>query len=135
MYNKNSLQRGDIVYPELSYLIVGCLYETYNELGGGYQEKHYQKALAKNFINHNINFISQAPYLIKFKGEIIGKYYTDFIIENRVVLEIKKGNYFVRSNIKQVLNYLQATDKKLGILANFTNNGIKYIRILNVEKR
>ena len=135
MYNENSLQRNDIVYPELSYLIVGCLYETYNELGGGYQEKHYQRALEKSFANRNINFISQAPYLIKFKEEVIGRYYMDFVIDDKIVLEIKKGDYFVKSNIKQVQNYLQATNKKLGILANFTNNGIKYIRILNIEKR
>ena len=73
--------------------------------------------------------------MIKFREEIIGRYYMDFIIENKVVLEIKKGNHFVKSNIKQVQSYLQATNRKLGILANFTNNGIKYIRILNVEKK
>ena len=66
-----------------------------------------------------------------FQDKIIGKYYMDFIIENKIVLEIKRGDYFVRTNIKQIIDYLKAVNLQLGILANFTNNKMRYMRILN----
>jgi len=56
------------------------------------------------------------------------------LIENKIVLEIKKGNYFGKRNIEQILNYLKMTNLKLGILANFTPNGVKFLRVLNSDK-
>ncbi len=131
MYNESNLRNTKIIYPELSYKIVGCLFDVYNELGGGYQEKFYQKALEECFRNNDVNFASQAPFNITFQNKIIGKYYMDFIVENKVVLEIKRGDYFARTNIKQITDYLKAVNLQLGILANFTNNKIRYMRILN----
>ena len=58
----------------------------------------------------------------------------DFLIEGKVVLEIKVGEHFSGSNINQLFGYLKATDLKLGILANFTRTGVKYKRIININK-
>ena len=125
---------GDkIVHKDLSYKIVGVLYEVYNKLGYGYQEKYYQRAIEQEFSLLDINFSRQLPYSIKFKGEIIGRYFLDFLVEDKIVLEIKKGNHYSRRNIEQVLGYLKATNKQLAILANFTANGVKCLRILNVK--
>ena len=124
---------GKIIYKELSYKIVGILFEVFNELGAGYQEKYYEKAIEKCLLDENINHIRQAPYVLKMRGEIIGKYYLDFLIDDKIVLELKKGDYFSRNNINQVKGYLQATGKKLGILANFTSLGVKIKRILNPD--
>ena len=124
--------KKNIIYPELSYKIVGILFEVCNELGGGYQEKYYQKALELAFENAKINYVSQCPYIIRFKEKIIGRYYMDFVLENKIVLEIKRGNYFSKSNIKQILGYLKSTKYKLGFLANFTDNGLKFKRIPNL---
>ena len=131
MYNSDKVG-SKIIYPELSYEIVSCLFEVYNSLGGGYQEKHYQKALEQVFTERKITFIPQAPYLVKFKNKIIGRYYMDFMIEKKIILEIKRGDYFARTNVQQIKGYLQATQMQLGILANFTNNKMRYMRILNV---
>jgi GxxExxY protein len=79
-----------VVYKELSYKIIGIAFEVYNLLGYGYQEKYYQKALEKLFAFHQINFKSQCPYHIIWRGEIIAKNFIDFIIEDKIVLEIKK---------------------------------------------
>lgn len=129
MQNKNN----KVIYKELSYKIIGILFEVYNDLGYGYQEKHYEIAITKYLISAKINFKRQAPYLIKAKGEIIGRYYLDFLLEDKIVLEIKKGNYFSRRNIEQVKGYLKVTGMKLGILANFTSSGVKFFRVLNPE--
>jgi GxxExxY protein len=120
-----------VIYKELSYQIVGILFDVYNDLGYGYQEKYYEKAVSKYFVANSIRFQNQVPFKIAAKGEIIGRYYVDFIVENKIVLEIKKGNYFSKRNIEQVKGYLKATGLKLAILANFTPKGIRFIRVLN----
>lgn len=128
--NKN--MESEIIYKELSYKIVGISFEVFNELGYGYKEKHYEKIIEKYLLQNNIKFHRQAPYKINFKGEIIGTYYMDFIIEDKIVLEIKQENYFSRNNIGQINGYLRATGLKLGLLINFTQRGVKYIRIVNL---
>jgi len=128
--DKNSTNK--VVHKELSYEVVGILFEVYNELGFGYQEKHYEKAIEKALMRSKVAFKRQAPFILKFKGENIGKYYLDFLIENKIVLEIKKGNYFPKRNINQVKEYLKVTKLKLAILANFTSAGVKFLRILNL---
>lgn len=122
---------GKVIYKELSFQIVGILFEVYNELGYGYQEKYYEKAIAQSFAERKIKFKRQAPFKIKFKGNVIGRNYLDFLVDGKIVLEIKKGNYFPKRNIEQVKQYLKLTKLKLAILANFTSNGVKFIRILN----
>ena len=120
-----------VVFKELSYEIVGILFEVYNELGYGYKEKHYERALMKVFSEYKIKFKTQAPFVIKFRDKVIGRNYLDFLIEDKIVLEIKKGNHFSKRNMGQVKEYLKVTGLKLAILANFTPAGIKYLRVLN----
>lgn len=121
-----------IIYKELSYEIVGVLFEVYNELGYGHPEKYYYRAIGRGFKIQGIKYRSQVSYKLIFKDEIIGRYYLDFLIENKIVLEIKKGNHFSKKNIEQVKSYLEATGMKLAILANFTPSGVKFLRILNI---
>ncbi len=123
--------RDKVIYKDLSYKIVGMLYEVYNELGYGYQEKTYENAIAKILIENKINFKRQAPYQVIFHGEIIGRNFIDFIIEDKMVLEIKRGNYFSRKNIEQIKKYLAVTKMKLAILVHFTSSGVKLFRAFN----
>lgn len=122
-----------VIYKELSYRIIGVLFDVYNDLGYGYQEKYYQRAIEKYFKAAGINFLRQVPYKIMAKGELIGRYYLDFLIENKIVLEIKRGNYFSKTNIGQLKGYLKATGKKLAIIACFTSSGVKFFRALNPD--
>ena len=123
---------GKIIYKNLSYSIVGLLYEVYNDLGIGYKEKYYELALEKLLNKNNIKHKRQIGYKIRYKEEIIGICYLDFLIEDKVVLELKKGDYFSPHNMEQIINYLKVTKLKLGILANFTSKGVKFKRILNI---
>lgn len=125
--------KDKVVYKKLSYEIVGTLFDVFNELGYGYQEKHYGKAIEKSFADKKIRFKKQVSFKIKFKREEIGKYFLDFLVEDKVILEIKKGNHFAKGNINQVNGYLKATGLKLAILANFTSDGIKFMRLLNIK--
>ncbi len=64
---------------------------------------------------------------------MFGRYYLDFLVENKVILEVKKGNYFSKRNIEQIKGYLKATDMKLPILVNFASTGVKFFRLLNIH--
>ena len=129
-------QGGDkIIYKNLSYKIVGVLFDVYNELGYGYQEITYEKAIAKCFDNEMISYKRQAPYRVLFKGEVIGRNFIDFIVDNKIALELKRGNYFSRKNIEQIKKYLAVTNLKLAILAHFTSDGVKIFRAFNPNNR
>lgn len=111
------------------------MYEVFNELGYGYQEKHYEKAVEKCFKEKNLKYKRQLPYKVLFQGEEIGKFYFDFLVENKIIIELKKGDYFAKRNINQVKEYLKATGLKLAIIVNFTHHGIKTLRILNPNNK
>lgn len=122
-----------LVYPELSYKIVGSAFDVHNEVGFGYKEQIYQKALAKAFRVSGIGFKEQVYSPVDYKGESVGKYYLDFLVDGKVVVELKSGDKFVKQNIKQVYSYLKANDLRLGILVNFTKEGVKFRRIVNLD--
>lgn len=125
------LRRKDLIYPELSYKIVGCLYNVFNELGSNHREKYYQKALAYEFNQKGIKFIKELPIDLKYKGNVLGRNFLDFLIDDKIVLEIKVGKHFTKNNFDQVHDYLNLKNLKLGIIANFTNEGVKIHRIIN----
>lgn len=125
--------RDDLVYPELSYKIVGILFDVYNKLGYGYQEKHYEKAVALAFNSAGLKYKEQLPVPLNFDGKNIGKYFIDLLVEDKIVVELKRGERVAKGNIDQILNYLKTTRLQLGILAQFTSNGVKFRRIININ--
>ena len=131
---KPIVRRNDLVYPELSYEIVGCAYEVFDELGSGHSEKVYQKALAVALRAKNITYQEQVYYALRFKDEIVGKGFLDFEIDGKIIVELKKDGYFSKTHLEQVLDYLKKSNLKLGILVNFTQQGIKYKRIVNINQ-
>ena len=123
----------ELVYPELSYKIIGILFNVFNELGYGYQEKYYQRATAQALKENGIKFEEQDSAPLEFRSKIIGRYFVDLLIDDKVVLEIKRGDRFLKTNINQVYAYLKRFNLKLGILVNFTNSGLKFKRIVNIR--
>lgn len=121
----------ELIYPELSYKIIGILFSVFNELGYGYQEKYYQRAVAKFLISEKIKFNKELSCPLVVRGESIGRYQLDFLINDQIVLELKVADDFYPRHIKQVLGYIKHNKIKLGILAIFTKNELKYKRIPN----
>jgi GxxExxY protein len=131
--SKSKLWRKDLVYPELSYQIVGILFEVYNQLGSGFPEKVYQRAVAQRLRQIRISFSEQVPANVLDQGEVLGRYFLDFLIEYKLVLELKRNSRAPLKDMQQVLGYLKATGLQLGILADFTSHGVQYRRILNLH--
>ncbi len=112
---------------------MGCAFDVYNEIGPGYHEKYYQRALAESFKQSGLNFLEQKVCDLKYKGKIIGKQYLDFLVDDNIIVELKKGNIFSKRHIDQVINYLKTENLKLAILINFTNKGVISKRIVNLN--
>jgi len=125
------LKRNDLLYPELSFRINGVLFDVFKQLGGGNREKYYQEAVKLGLQKAGLKFKEQFYVPLKFDGKIVGKYYLDFLIEDKIVLELKRGKIIAINNVDQVKQYLSALNLKLAIIASFTYNGVKINRILN----
>ena len=120
----------DLVFPELSYTVMGILFDIYHTLGGGFQEKYYQKAISRQLERLKMPYLEQVQTDLEIDGYNLGRYYLDFIVDHKIVLEIKAKLYFTQKDIRQVLAYLKKSGLQLGILASFTHAGVKYKRIL-----
>ena len=127
------LNRDDLVYPELSYKLVGYAFEVFNDLGYGHHEKHYQRAYSILLKQNNHIFEEQKYYNLKFKGEIIGKSFLDFEVEQKIIIELKKDALFSGKHIEQVMEYLKESGLKLAILINFSSQGVRTKRLINFE--
>jgi GxxExxY protein len=124
-YNTN------LIYPELSYSLVGVLFDVYNSLGYGYNEMVYHKAIAVMLHEKNICFREQVQFNVFINEMEIIKGFADFVVENKIILELKRGNRFRKQNIDQIYNYLRMSGLKLGMIANFTSVGVIFKRIIN----
>ena len=131
-YETTKVRKRDLVYPELSYAILGCLFKTWTERGAGHKEKIYQKAVATELRAKELAFTEQFPIKLYQRETFIGIYYVDFLIENKVVVELKVRNYFSNKDIQQLYSYLKGLNLQLGILAHFTESGVKYKRVVNI---
>jgi GxxExxY protein len=125
------IKKKDLIYPELSHKITGCAFEVFNELGFGHAEKFYQKALALQFKKAGLKYKEQAYAPVTFKGAVIGRQYLDFLVEDRIIVELKKNNNFSKGNIDQVKQYLISNNLQLALLINFSPSGVISKRIVN----
>jgi GxxExxY protein len=121
-----------IIYAEDSYKLVGIAMEIHRTLGNIYQEKHYQKLFEEKLKTLCIPFEREKKLTIKTKeGLEIGEFFADFVINNKILLELKRVNFIHYNDIKQVLRYLDATGLKLGIIVNFKLKRLEYKRVVN----
>ena len=123
--------RNDLVYPELSFKLVGYAFEVFKKLGYGHREDVYQKAYAEMLKTNNHNFVEQQYYPITFNDKLIKKLFLDFKVDEMVVIELKKDETFSSDHIEQVNQYLKASNLQLAILFNFGRQGVLYKRLVN----
>jgi len=126
---KRIIRNPDLLYPDLSYKVVGAIYEVWKELGPVFKESVYQKALIEEFKKRNIPFISQKQISIFYSGKKVGVYVPDFVIDDKILLEIKHLPRLTFKEKKQVWYYLKGTNYKLLLLVNFGG------RKLEIERR
>ncbi|OHB89148.1 MAG: GxxExxY protein [Planctomycetes bacterium RIFCSPHIGHO2_02_FULL_40_12] len=109
----------DFKYKELTEKIIKIFYTVYNKLGYGFLEKVYEKAMMKELKKEDIPAVSQYAITVVYEDEIIGEYFTDILVDNKVIVEIKAAKSLAIENEAQLLNYLKATEIEVGLLLNF----------------
>lgn len=121
-----------IVEPELSYRLMGILFGVHSALGGRYQEKYYQRAVELALKQSNLKYDREVAVPLMYNGKKIGKYILDFLIEDKIILELKTVPFIQREDVLQVYRYLKSKGLPLGIVANFRGPRLTYRRIINV---
>ncbi len=106
-------------HKELTEQIIKAFYDVYNELGFGFLEKVYQNSLYLELKSRGFKVEAQKQIKVHFKGYEVGEYYTDLIVNDAVILELKAADGIVPEFENQILNYLRATDIEVGLLLNF----------------
>lgn len=124
--------KKDLIYPELSYEIVGIAFDVFNALGWGHKELYYQRAFASELDKLKLNYNKEKSVPLKYNDSIIGRYVIDFIVDDKVIVELKVRPKLGYAHVKQAMAYLQSLNLKLAILIYFTKEGVKYRRIINV---
>jgi|SRR5215213_2726727 len=110
---------ADFKYFLLTQQIIGVYYEVYNELGTGFLESVYQKSLALALKSAGLAVCSRIDIPVWFRGQQVGKFEGDLLVEKCVLLELKAARALDSSHKAQLLNYLRATDIEIGLLLNF----------------
>lgn len=100
----------DIKYKELTEKIIKIFYRVYNKLGYGFLEKVYENAMMIEFKRDGISGVSQSAIKVHYEDEIIGEYFADILVDDKVIVEIKAAKGLTVENEAQLLNYLKATD-------------------------
>lgn len=120
-----------LIYKDEAYRIVGICMDVHNQLGGGFLEIVYKDALEYEFKQAKIHFEREKEYSINYKGIILPhKFYANFVIYDKIVLEIKAQLELYNDCIPQVINYLAISKNRLGIIANFGRSSLEYKRIV-----
>ncbi len=129
---------ADILFKELSYAIIGAAMEVHRALGAGFLEAVYQAALAYELRLRNIPFEEQVRLPVYYKGQLVGEYVADFVIDGKIILEIKAVSEIHEVHRAQAINYLAATGYELAILLNFGAAKLqqeRLVRFQNFEKK
>jgi GxxExxY protein len=109
----------DLKHHELTERIIGLFYDVYNELGHGFLESVYEQALAIALAQAGTAVERQVSVLVWFRGQQVGDFRADMMVERKVLLELKAARTIDEAHEKQLLNYLRATDIEVGLLLNF----------------
>ena len=121
----------DIILKDESYKLVEICMEVHRQLGMGFKEAVYKDALEFEFKNNSIPYSREKQYRIEYKGIVLPhKYYTDFVVFDNIILEVKSSPFIVNTFVAQTINYLKASGLRLGIIANSGEKSFTYKRIV-----
>ena len=109
----------ELLHKEITDKILKTFYTVYNVLGYGFLEKVYENALFIELAKMGLKVMKQQPIKVQYDGRQVGEYFADLIVEDLVIIELKAAEGIIEEHEHQLLNYLKATDKEVGLLLNF----------------
>jgi GxxExxY protein len=115
-------------YRELTEKIIGCAYRIYNTMGFGFLESVYEKCMLIELRKEGLNAKSQRPITVSYDNEIVGEFIADIIVEDTIILELKSAKRIAKAHEVQLVNYLVATGKPVGLVLNFGERKVEIKR-------
>ena len=129
------MAESDLLHSDLTHKIIGAAMEVHRTLGRGFLEAVYEDALAVEFGMLDISFEKQKPLSVFYKGHKVRDYVCDFLVEQKVLVELKAIKSLTATEEAQLLNYLKGTGLELGLLINFGESSLKYKRFIKTNPR
>ena len=117
-----------MLHEELTGKILQACFEVSKELGAGFLESVYEKALLIALDQKGLKAKSQFPLKVKFRGVVVGEFFADVLVENSVLIELKATSGLAKEHYAQIINYLNATQIDVGLLINFGRHRLEYKR-------
>lgn len=124
----------ELLYKDETFRLRGLLFKVYNELGTGFLEKIYKRAVIEELKKQRIPFLLEKTFAIRYNNKIIGYNLIDLIVYDKIILELKAVNNLERFHTSQVLAYLKATSLNLGLLVNFGGDKLEIKRIISTDE-
>ena len=115
-------------YKELTEKVIGCAYRIYNKMGFGFLESVYEKCMLIELHKANLNAESQKPIIVYYDNQIVGEFAADIIVNDTVILELKSVKRVIKAHEVQLVNYLVATGKPIGLILNFGERKVEVKR-------
>jgi GxxExxY protein len=113
---------------DLTSAVIGCAYKVFNTLGFGFLESVYEKSLLIELAKAGIQAQAQKDILVQYDGQIVGEFKADLLVEDAIIVELKSIRQIVKAHEVQLVNYLSATGKDLGLIINFGEQGVEVKR-------
>lgn len=126
--DRQDVQDRNLLHGELTEAIIGCAFEVINELGAGFLESVYEKALLLALRQKGITAESQHPIKVMFRNVCVGEFFADLFVEEKVIVELKAVKTLLPEHQAQIINYLNATGVEVGLLINFGDPRLEYKR-------
>jgi len=120
--------KTELKHEAITKAVIGCAFEVINELGAGFLESVYEKALLLALQQKGVVAVSQQACKVMFRGECVGDFYADILVEGKVIVELKAVKAIAPEHQAQIINYLNATGIEVGLLINFGNPRLEYKR-------
>ncbi len=117
-----------MLHEEITKMIIGCAFEVINELGAGFLESVYEKAMIIALTQKGLSVSSQHPVKVMFREKCVGDFYADIFVEEKVIIELKAVKAITPEHQAQLINYLNATGIEVGLLINFGHPRLEYKR-------
>lgn len=123
-----------LLHQKITDSVLKVYYDVYNSLGYGFLEKVYQNAMYFELKNAGYKVEAQKPIKVYLRNQLIGEYYADLLIEDKVIIELKACEVLMNVHIAQLMNYLKATEVEVGLLLNFGEEA-EFKRIIYTNDR
>jgi len=119
---------------DITHKVIGCAYQVYNNLGFGFLESVYRKAMVIEIESSGLRAAQESPLQVRYRDQVVGDFFADLLVEDELIVELKSVERLGKIHEAQLVNYLAATGIDIGLLINFSLTGVDVKRKYRIPK-